>query len=151
MTVGSRAAPLGPSAPQLIIEWLYPVRPKIFAPVVAYDSMISRLRGSALLNSQSCNRSPPSPNPAHPASGRAFAPVIKPSRDLLISKITFPIGLPPSYLNLRFTMLPARSGYPLPLAHLHCNAPVLVWRTVPGSVVALPATAQRPRSAAEWE
>src|SRR5829696_1665503 len=102
MTVGTRAAPLGPSAPQLSIEWSYPVRPNIFAPMVTYRSMTSWLRGSSLLNPQSCKRSPPSPNPPQPASGRGLAPVIKPSRDMLTSKITFPIGLPPGHVSLHF-------------------------------------------------
>src|SRR5688572_24381940 len=99
MKVDVRAGPVGPSAPQLNIEKSYVVRPKIVAPTVVYHAMTSRLRGSSLLNPQSCNRSPPSPNPPHPASGRGFAPVIKPSRDILTSKITFPIGLPPGYLD----------------------------------------------------
>src|SRR5918995_1117270 len=99
MTVGTRAAPVGPSAPQLRMERSYVVRPKIVAPTVVYQAMTSRLRGSSLLNPHSCNRSPPSPNPAQPASGRGFAPVIKPSRDMLISKITFPNGHPPDYLD----------------------------------------------------
>src|SRR5688500_13020392 len=95
MTVGTRSAPVGPSAPQLRIDRSYVVRRQIVAPTVVYHATTSRLRGSSLLNPQSCNRSPPSPNPPQPASGRGFAPVIKPSRDILTSKITFPIGLPP--------------------------------------------------------
>src|SRR5262245_8992707 len=103
MTVGMRAGPVGPSAPQLSIEWSYPVRPKIFAPMVAYHSMIARLPQSVLFTTQSSNRSPPSPKPPHPASARGFAPVINPSRDILISKITFPIGAPSRSYELLFT------------------------------------------------
>src|SRR5215207_7494734 len=72
--------------------------------MVVYHAMTSRLRGSSLLNPQSCRRSPPSPNPPQPASGRGFAPVIKPSRDMLTSKITFAIGLPPGHLDCLFML-----------------------------------------------